>query len=155
VAALALAAGMGVAALAIRRVAGVQGLATMDPVTRSLLLVCGTLVVGCFLAGENIEYRAIFLLPTLPALLALPATRHAGWLAAALMWEPLARRIAAHLSPASGDVPSGAGMLLWAVHNLAWWWMAGVLLALVLTLLRNAPGLALLRPWATGRPGRR
>jgi hypothetical protein len=154
-AALALAAGMGVAALAIRRVAGVQGLATMDPVTRSLLLVCGTLVVGCFLAGENIEYRAIFLLPTLPALLALPATRHAGWLAAALMWEPLARRIAAHLSPASGDVPSGAGMLLWAVHNLAWWWMAGVLLALVLTLLRNAPGLALLRPWATGRPGRR
>lgn len=155
VAALALAAGIGVGALAVRRVAGVQGLATMDPVTRSLLLVCGTLVVGCFLAGENIEYRAIFLLPTLPALLTLPATRHAGWLAAALMWEPLARRIAVHLSPAAGDVPSGADLLLWAVHNLAWWWMAGVLLALVLTLLHNAPGLALLRPWATGRPGRR
>jgi hypothetical protein len=154
-AALALVAGLGVAALAVRRVAGVHGLATMDPVTRSLLLVCGTLVVGCFLAGENIEYRAIFLLPALPALLALPATRHAGWLTAALMWEPVARRIALQFSPAEGGLPSGLGLALWAGHNLAWWWMAGVLLALVLSLLRNAPGLALLRPWATGRPGRR
>ena len=64
-----------------------------------------------------------------------------GWLAAALMWEPLARRL----------VAGSAGLALWALHSLAWWWLAGVLLALVLALLRGAPGLALLRPWAAGR----
>lgn len=158
-AALALAAGFATAAVAIRRVlicpemaAGLRGL---PPVVRSLLLVAGTLVGGCFLAGENIEYRAILLLPALPALLALPATRHAGWLAAALMWDPLARRFVAQLAPADDGQPSLPGLALWAVHNLAWWWMAAVLLVLVALLLRDAPGLALLRPWATARRGTR
>jgi hypothetical protein len=112
-------------------------------------------VSGCFLAGENIDYRAILVLPALPALLAVPATRHAGWLAAALMWEPLARRIVARLAPAEADQPSLAFLVLWGVHNLAWWWLAAVLLTAVALLLRDAPGLALLRPWATGRRDRR
>ena len=157
--ALALAAGLATAALAAWRALRGPGLAAglwaLPPVTRSLLLASATLVAGCFLAGENIEYRAILVLPALPALLALPATRHAGWLVAALMWHPLAQRLAAHLAPPEGGQPSLPGLALWAAYNLAWWWLAAVLVTVALLLLRDAPGLALLRPWATARRGGR
>jgi hypothetical protein len=152
---LALAAGLLVGALAAWRSWRAPGLAALPAEQRMLLLVSGLLVSGCFLAGENIDYRAILVLPALPALLAVPATRHAGWLAAALMWEPLARRIVVRLAPAEADQPSLAFLALWAVHNLAWWWLAAVLLTAVALLLRDALGLALLRPWATGRRDRR
>ncbi len=156
-AAVGLAAGLATAALALWRLLRApglaDGLAALPPPARSLLLACAVLIAGCFLAGENIEYRAIFLLPALPSLLALPATAGTAWLAAALMWEPLARRLAASLGPGTDGLPGWPGTLLWAAHNIAWWWLAGVLLAVALLLLRDAPGLALLRPWATARRG--
>ncbi len=158
-AALALLAGLAGAALAARRLLLSPGLAAdltaLPARTQTLLLVSGLLVAACYLAGENIDYRAILLLPALPGLLALPATRHAGWLAAALMWEPIVRRIAANLAPSPVNDPSVPRLVLWAVQQLAWWWLAAVLLVLVFALLRNAPGLSMLRPWATGRRDRR
>lgn len=158
-AAAALAVGLAVSATALWRMlrapALAAGLAALPPPARAMLLASAVLVAGCFLAGENIEYRAIFLLPALPALLAQPATAGTAWLAAALMWEPLARRLAAPLAPGTEGLPGWPGALLWGAHNLAWWWLAGVLLAVALLLLRDAPGLALLRPWATARRGSR
>lgn len=149
-AALALAAGLAAAGLAARRMLRDRGLAhdlsLLREDARCLLLVSAILVAGCFLAVENIEYRAILLLPALPALLAADATRPTGWLAAALMWEPVARRLVERLGPGHEGPLSAPGLVLWVLHNLAWWWLAGVLIALVFSQLRVARGLALFRP---------
>ena len=127
-----------------------RDLAAMPVRHRDLLLVGGGILVGCFVAGDSVEYRAIFLLLALPALLHLA---HAGArrglfaatavAAAVLLWDPLVRRGVAWLFPSSDDLPSVPGLVLWGLRELAWWWVAAVLAALVVGLLRRAPGLAL------------
>ncbi len=110
-----------------------------------LLLVGAVLMLGCFLAGENVEYRAIFLLLTVPAL-----WRMGGMFAATagcvawLMWDPVVRRVVARLVPGEGEIPGVPGLALWTVREVLWWWVAVVLAGLVVGLLRRAPGWALI-----------
>jgi hypothetical protein len=108
-----------------------------------LLLVGGMLTVGCFLAGQNIDYRAILLLAALPALLSLAA---GGWrmpgaaalAAALLMWDPLLRRLAALVSPPRDGLPTGAGLAAWLLREAGWWFLAAVLAGMLASLLWRA-----------------
>lgn len=108
-----------------------------------LLLVGGTLVLGCFLAGQNIDYRATMLLPTLPALLCLAAggRRLAGGAALAavlLLWAPVLRRVAAVVSPPHDGLPTGLGIMAWLLREAGWWFLAAILAGLLLSLLGRA-----------------
>lgn len=115
-----------------------------------LLLVGALLFLGCFLAGESVEYRAVFLLLAMPALLHLAGGAALPWVFAAtawalvwLMWDPLVRRVAAWLAPSEGAIPALPGVALWALREVLWWAVAAVLAGLAVRLLRHAPGLAL------------
>jgi hypothetical protein len=118
-------------------------LAAMPRRLADLLLTGGTLVTGCFLAGQNIDYRAILLLAALPALLCLAA---GGWriawaaalAACLLMWEPLLRRLAALASPPQDGLPTGAGILVWLLREAGWWFLAAVLAGMLASLLWRA-----------------
>jgi len=93
------------------------------------------LVAGCFFAGENFEYRGVFLLPVVGGLLILrrqtdeDASRgRLGWLIAiiiALMWEGVYRTVLYAISPGLWG-----GVLL--IREGLWWWLAASLLALLL-----------------------
>ena len=109
-----------------------------------LLLVGAVLMVGCFVAGESVEYRAIFLLLVLPALLHLARGKvlARGFMATAagivwLMWDPLVRRVVARLAPAAGDFPALPGLALWTLREVLWWGVMTVLAGLVAGVLRQ------------------
>jgi hypothetical protein len=120
-----------------------EALAALPRREADLLLVGGTLTASCFLAGQNVDYRAILLLPALPALLCLAARgwriAGAGALAAVLlMWVPLLRRLVARIAPPQDGVPTGPGILAWLLREAGWWFLAAVLAGLVLSLLLRA-----------------
>ena len=111
---------------------------------RSLLLVGGVLCVGCFFGHQNIGYRAVLLLLVIPGLLALirvaPAGRtrllyrSTGGLIVLVLWDGIVSR-------------SRPG---WLVMQLAWWWIACVLLTIVVSLL----GREVARHLRTSEPAR-
>ena len=96
---------------------------------RSLLLVGSVLSAGCFFGHQNIGYRALFLLLTVPGLSALVRVAPAGWVRLALrvtcvlvvlvLWDGIVSR-------------SRPG---WVVMQLSWWWIVCVLLGIVVALL--------------------
>jgi hypothetical protein len=111
------------------------------PARHRHLVLAGALVgVGCFLAGESVEYRAIFLLLPLPALLWM-AQHHRGFALAAaatvwLLWDPLLRRIVARLWRGAGDLPSWPSLALWSLRELLWWGLIAALAGLLAALWR-------------------
>jgi hypothetical protein len=123
-----------------------ETLATLPRRQSDLLAIGALLAVGCFLAGQSVEYRAVFLVLALPALLALAgSTRHAGLFRAAalavawLLWDPLARRLVARLSPPQGTLPGTPSLALWTLRELLWWFVVAVLAGLLAALLRRRP----------------
>jgi hypothetical protein len=120
------------------------GLAAISDRTHRFLLIGGILVVGCFFAGQNINYRSIFLLLLLPGTLALtgitPSRSLRGILTLTtasilcVLWE-LSIRLAV------ADIFGGSYLLLtdslpvytvWVVKELAWWWLVTVLIAILI-----------------------
>jgi hypothetical protein len=76
--------------------------------------LAGALVtVFCFCAAQNVYYRAIFLVLTLPGLW---AARRLGMAAAilALLWEAPLRLMARHLQ---------IGLAFWIGRESLWWWL--------------------------------
>lgn len=144
----------GAVVLVIRVLRDNAVLAAMDALPRrhaDLCLVSGLVMLGCFLAGESVEYRAVFLLLAVPALLRMGALLQMGglfrmtaWGVAWLLWDPVMRRVVARLAPGVGDIPGAAGLALWGVREVLWWWVAAVLAVLVVGLLRRAPGWGLI-----------
>lgn len=104
------------------------------PARVHLLLLAGALpTVFCFFAGQNIGYRAILLLLALPGLLALPA--QAGVAVLFVLWEGAVRH-ALDSAIAFVGMADGTAFVLrlvyWVGRELAWWWLIGVLLVVVL-----------------------
>jgi hypothetical protein len=110
----------------------------------SLLLAAGALVMlGCFVLVQNIPYRAIFLLLTLPGLWGLgeragPALRGRMFLLCGvvifLMWEAAFGNLVQAL--AAGSVyPSIA---FWLLRELCWWWVMIQFCAICLCFLRES-----------------
>jgi hypothetical protein len=110
---------------------------------QDLLLVTGTAVIaGCFFIAQNVDYRAIFFILTIPGLSAMAASA-AGrmrfllrFLICAivfLMWESLFRlQIAALstavLSPTEALYPQIA---FWLLREVLWWFVIIQLLAIL------------------------
>jgi hypothetical protein len=106
---------------------------------------------GCFFLGQNIWYRAIFLLLVLPGLFAIsraatsPRGRHWSFGTSVaivfLMWEEFFRFGMLRLLHAAG-VPAGpiAGFhfLFWFVREAVWWWVIAILLAVLAEFLRRS-----------------
>lgn len=118
-----------------------------------LLAVSGLMVAACFVSGSSLPYRAVLLLPTLPALLswatALPnpaGRRSAGIMAGLLvflLWLPLLHHAAAPLISGGGVVGLLAHLwqaLLISIKEVGWWIVASFLAAV------SIPPLNAIRP---------
>jgi hypothetical protein len=106
--------------------------------SESMFLVIGcALMTGCFFAGGSIGYRGVFLIFTLPGLLALSRNAKAlairtlfsvaGFLVIFVMWGEFLR-LAILRAAASPWVNLG----FWLGRELAWWWIMGVMGGLLL-----------------------
>jgi hypothetical protein len=115
------------------------------------LVIGGMLVTACFFAGQNINYRGIYLLLVLPGLVRLHelcgevAVRrfYRQMIGAVLfvMWEEFYRLLVHNLvAPGTGQgLSSPAEVLFWLGRELVWWWMIAGLAALVVSHLRRLP----------------
>lgn len=123
----------------------------MSALEANLLVIGSALVVGCFFAGQNIVYRAIFLLFVLPGLLAIargttePGPRRLliGTAVAIvlLLWQEFFR-LSLYDLPARLGLPDGATFglyaLFWLCRELAWWWAVAVMSWVLLDLSRGS-----------------
>jgi hypothetical protein len=85
--------------------------------------------VFCFLAAQNIEYRAIFLLPALPALLRRGRWGHAIVITL-LLWEAVPRALVCGLT--QPYLPAPPGFIFWLIRETLWWALAAEFAALLL-----------------------
>jgi hypothetical protein len=117
----------------------------------ALLLLAGCLVmVFCFFLAQNIPYRAIFLLITLPGLWAMRAQRMVVAVLI-LLWEDFLRNLvwdAANfvLPPADVFYPE---FLFWLFCECLWWWLIIQFCAICACFLRDS----LARRWGEAAVG--
>ena len=122
------------------------------------LFAGAAILCACFFAGENVRYRAIFLLLALPGLLALPhrlpstvsraSFRGSCVVVVFLLWFPFVQgcvRVAVaaleglfHLNDQGPIRQARVIQLLWFCDQLAWWWIVIVLLAILGALALNS-----------------
>jgi hypothetical protein len=115
------------------------------------LVIGAALLCGCFFAGQNVGYRGIHLLFVVPGLAALALAPAAGamrtlfrWLTVLVMlllWGLSLQQLVAWLSGGSAR-PMGGSVAMdfyWIGHELAWWWVVSVLLAIVIRFVVDAP----------------
>jgi hypothetical protein len=126
-------------------------LAGLSDRTHRFLLIGGILVVGCFFAGQNINYRSIFLLLILPGLLALTqiaanrCLRHIFALATVallcVLWELTIRLAVANSFGGSYLLLEDSLPIytVWVVKELAWWWLVTVLITILARFAVDSP----------------
>jgi hypothetical protein len=126
-------------------------LAELPDRTHQFLLVGGVLIVGCFFAGQNIYYRGVFLLLIVPGILALTeisatrSLRRIYTLTTAsilcVLSELSLRHIAADLFGGSYLLMEDSLLIytIWAVKELAWWWLVTVLIAVLIRFAIGSP----------------
>ena len=151
-------------AVAVAVALRIGGDATMAEALRRLspreatCLGAGALVVaGCFFAGASVGYRAVFLLFTLPGLLALGhvasgagvsrVARRAVAAALLVMWcLPVQRIFNANFGRIwrpddLATVPWGTpipGIVLWLAREALWWFLVMLLLGVLIHMLRDS-----------------
>ncbi len=112
---------------------------------RVFMSIGAIMLAGCFFAGQNNGYRAVFLLLVIPGLLAISRERGyqgqtmcrtAAIVAVLLMWEPLVYDLLANLLSGKSDalrvVRASILFVVWLSRELAWWWIASVLASVAL-----------------------
>jgi hypothetical protein len=120
------------------------------PAPEKLFLVAGALVIAlCFFVSQNLDYRAIFLLLTVPALQLWARDASGRLLLAAtllLLWEAAIRHACSVLGPALlGGFGAYPEIVFWMLREYAWWFVIVRLTAIVTAYLRAAVP-ALLQP---------
>lgn len=119
---------------ALRRDAWSRALATLPAKTRIFLIAGAAVTLFCFMAAQNIEYRAIFLLLALPGLAALAprgvSFRLLPWLITCLLWEAVPRAALAGLVQPYFPAPSV--FCFWLLREALWWGLMVEFLALAL-----------------------
>jgi hypothetical protein len=124
----------------------------------------GALICGCFFAGDNGLYRGIYFLFALPALLTLAhqlslrsaraAFRGTCVAIVFVLWYPFLRKgIRVAVKALGNPVESwydehgvighqgldrASGLVFWLFDQVAWWWIATVLLAVLSTLMLSS-----------------
>ncbi len=120
--------------------------AALTPAETSGLLIGACLMVGCMVAGQSIEYRAIQLLFVFPGLTALAvapgrARTLARWMVCIMLLQMWGDVVSARLMAVAyhGDAHQAAArhafMAVWLARELAWWWLTGLLMAVLAALL--------------------
>ena len=118
---------------------------------RMFLVIGSAVIAGCFLAGQSIGYRGIFLLLVMPGLLTLShsAVRELRILCfgtaiviVLLMWGECLR------------LAFGGGFGFWLLRELVWWWTVTFMVALVADFLRESPVLQGASAWLGRQPVR-
>ncbi len=127
----------------------------LTPAQAAFLVAGAALIVGCFFAAQNIAYRAIFLLMTLPGLVALARAdadrRRSRILLIAgvlfVMWEEFFHHQATALQPAMANVilPAAAEFTFWLIRETVWWWVIARLAALLAAFALSTPLGAVMR----------
>jgi hypothetical protein len=121
------------------------------PHNEDILLTIGLiLIVGCFFAGGNVLYRGIYLLLTLPGLLALASLekdsttfcslRQTIGLILFLMWSEFFRHAieAGVVFIPSERVANAVRALFWAIKELIWWRVIAVFCGLLLAFIADS-----------------
>jgi hypothetical protein len=109
----------------------------------AVFLIAGAVVtLFCFMAAQNIEYRAIFLLLTLPGLARLApfglSFRLLPWLITLLLWEAVPRAALSGLT--QPYLPHPAMLCFWLLREALWWWLISECLALALAFVTHETG---------------
>jgi hypothetical protein len=116
----------------------------------SWFAIGGIVIIACFFAGQNVDYRGIYFLFLVPGLVYMRRSAReavvrllcAQIIVAVLlvMWEEFSRR-ALHLiaGPISNEGLSRPEVFFWIGRELVWWWLIAGLAAIVLTYLRQLP----------------
>ncbi|MEN3976041.1 hypothetical protein [Emcibacter sp. SYSU 3D8] len=136
----------------MRNPAFADGMKSLAPSEHVFLAVGSILMVACFFVVQNVGYRGIFLLFTLPGLMAMG--REAGddklrrvfnaavWAILFLMWSDGLRTQLVHLLAAL-DVSLLIRMVaiagFWLVRELVWWWVIAQLCAVAARFLLASP----------------
>jgi hypothetical protein len=119
-----------------------------SPFEAECLIVGALLLAGCFLAGQNVDYRGIYFVLVMPGLLvlrrsasAVEVRRFLARMIGAVVfvaWEEVIRSI---FSAAASALPNvlrpHAEALFWLGRELVWWWLVAGLAAIVLCHLRQ------------------
>jgi hypothetical protein len=134
-----------IVALIVRRCAPalLPALRTMPARPRTLLVAGAASMTFCFLATQNIQYRQIFLILTLPGFWDLDRRglfRPASWGVIGLMWSYLLQFLSVDRPGAEPFLP--AFIIVWAVREALWWWLISLFAAIILCFLWDSPGLA-------------
>lgn len=130
------------------------------------MLVGSLLIVGCFFAGQSIGYRGIHLLFVLPGVMMLRRSiaDHAlkrvlsVTLGAVvfLMWQEGIRHgfeIGLRLIGSPHRIPGIPSQIFWVMRELTWWWVVGVLTAIVSVFVIQSPSArAIVALWNARRP---
>lgn len=124
------------------------GLALLSPAESGFLVIGAVLICGCFFAGQNVCYRGIHFLFVIPGLAAWAAAAQPNRLVPAatlaltlvLMWGLTIQHLLADLSGGTYHPIGGSAVmyLYWILHELAWWSVVSVLLAILLCFVRRS-----------------
>ena len=120
------------------------------PFEAECLIVGAVLLAGCFLAGQNVDYRGIYFVLVMPGLLvlcrsasAVEVRRFLARMIGAVVfvaWEEVIRGI---FNAAAAALPNvlrpRAETLFWLGRELVWWWLVAGLAAIVLCHIRQLP----------------
>ena len=147
------------AARLVRMDAFSGSLARLSNRRRLYLLAGAMMIVGCFLAGANINYRGVFLLFALPGLLTLAAEgsapasgifRHGVTLVLFVMWSEFFRRAVDFATDALSLPPPLASVLrtlYWVALQLVWWRIIALFAAILITFVLESESFRPLRAW--------
>jgi hypothetical protein len=118
------------------------GFLALPPWPRSLLISGALLIVGCFVAWQNLPYRGIFFLLVLPGILMLRSVGAGGDRPMAAM--PAAILYLMWQGPVSQGILHGMLFLglshaaivvvqlaIWALTQMIWWWVVILLMTLL------------------------
>jgi hypothetical protein len=115
------------------------------------LVVGALLLMACFFAGQNVDYRGVYFVLVMPGLLHLrrivsttEVRRFLSCIAAGVLfvaWEEVLRRLdyAATAYIPIEALKVRAELLFWLGRELVWWWLIAGLAAIVLSYLRQLP----------------
>ncbi len=120
---------LGAVALAVwRRPLWARRLARLGVDEAGFLVAGAVVTILCFMAAQNIEYRAIFLLLALPGLVRFG--RLLPWVVVLLLWEAVPRAMLSGL--AQPYLPHPAAFGFWLLREGFWWWLVVEFLGLAL-----------------------